>query len=92
MFRKIIVSVEYRQELQFPLFSGQGLAQLQAAKVNTRSLENEAIYARMTTLFEFRSLIEKYNNCIFNLDYYENTALKQAEKIIRQGRYQFQPG
>lgn len=75
-----------------PLFFGSQKASINASKVNTLMAENNYAVGLQAMRSEYLQAISNYNKNLQTVTYYEDTALKNSDLIIKTANLQFQNG
>ncbi len=75
-----------------PLFFGSQKSGISAMKINTMLLQNNYYNGLKTMQSEYLQAISNYNKHLETVNYYEDTALKNAGMIIKTANLQFQNG
>jgi cobalt-zinc-cadmium resistance protein CzcA len=75
-----------------PLFGGSQKAKIDASKIDESLSQNELEKEKQILQKQFKTVFNKYNSSIEKLDYYEKTALPNAETIIKTANLQFLNG
>ncbi|MFH0867613.1 MAG: CusA/CzcA family heavy metal efflux RND transporter [Bacteroidota bacterium] len=70
--------------VSIPLLFFSQSSKIQASKINEQIAQNNFEYYKTTVQSEFQILLQEYLKYKTSLDYYENTALQQADLIIQQ--------
>ena len=84
------------QSVQFgvgiPLFKGAQRATIAAGKINVQLAENNYAQGLQQLQSVYQQAIQEYNKNLQTINYYEGTALKNAETIINIANLQFKNG
>ena len=75
-----------------PLFFGSRKSTIRASKINWALSQNNYALALQTTSSEYEQAAEQYNKILEAVNYYENSANKNAETILSTANLQFQNG
>ena len=93
----VLYDKSYRfQSVQFgigiPLFGGSQNAKIHATKISEALAENELAKEKQILQNQFKSSLIAYENNLKKMNYYEETALPNAEIIIKTANLQFYNG
>jgi cobalt-zinc-cadmium resistance protein CzcA len=75
-----------------PLFFGSQKSSISAMKINTLLTQNNYDLGLKTMQSEYLQAVSSYNKNLQTVNYYESTALKNADMIIKTANLQFQNG
>lgn len=75
-----------------PLFFGSQQSSINAMKVNWQLTQNSYLLGLQTMKNEYQQAVMKYNNNLQAVQYYESTAIKNTELIIKTADLQFHNG
>ncbi len=75
-----------------PLFFGAQKAKINAAKINESIFENSYLQEKKILQSHYQSLLSQYETSVAAVNYYENTALKNAQLIFETANKQFANG
>lgn len=78
--------------VSFPLFNKPFTSRIRAAKVDQQIAESNLALARNNLNAQFREAIQQYEKEMKNLQYYEGSALPNAELVLTQAQRSFQAG
>ncbi|MFC6876965.1 CusA/CzcA family heavy metal efflux RND transporter [Flavobacterium myungsuense] len=78
--------------LGIPLFGGSQKAKIAASKIGEKLAQNELEKEKQVLEKQFKAIFNQYNSNIEKLDYFEKTALQNAEIIIKTANLQFLNG
>lgn len=82
----------FQAGIAIPLLPGGYKGKIAAAKINEQVVDANLQYQRMNLQGQFLELVQQYNKYKSALDYYEQTALPQAELIIKNAEKGFKSG
>jgi cobalt-zinc-cadmium resistance protein CzcA len=78
--------------LGIPLFGGSQKAKIAASKIGEKLAQNELEKEKQVLEKQFKAIFNQYNSNIEKLDYFEKSALPNAEIIIKTANLQFLNG
>ncbi|MDR6194129.1 CusA/CzcA family heavy metal efflux RND transporter [Siphonobacter sp. SORGH_AS_0500] len=78
--------------INFPLFGKPYRARINAAQLNQQAQQQQFDQQQKNTESEIASVVQEVQKLQQNLDYYQNSALPQAQEIRRQSNRGFQAG
>jgi cobalt-zinc-cadmium resistance protein CzcA len=82
----------FQAGIAIPLLPGGNKGKIAAAKINEQVADATLQYQQMNLQGQFLELVQQYNKYKSALDYYEQTALPQAELIIKNAEKGFKSG
>ncbi len=78
--------------ISIPLLFGSQAAKIKASRINEQIAQSNLEYYHSVVNGELQTLLQQYLQFKTNIDYYENTALPQADLIIKQSGKSYMAG
>jgi heavy metal efflux system protein len=78
--------------ISIPLLFGSQAAKIKASRINEQIAQSNLTYYHSVVNGELQTLLQQYLQFRTNIDYYENTALPQADLIIKQSGKSYMAG
>jgi cobalt-zinc-cadmium resistance protein CzcA len=75
-----------------PIWAASINAKIEAAKINEKIANQNLVYCQAQLNNEYSMAVKEYKKCTLSLDYYEKTALIQAEQILVNAQKSFKGG
>lgn len=75
-----------------PLFFGSNKKKVRSSQIDAQIAQNQAYLNNQQISFELENLYQNYGNTIIEIQYFQNTSLKNAELIIKNAQILYKSG